>query len=905
MTIKYFLILGLSLGMLNIWAQSAATAKPADPPLPPEGIVDPMNDLRRSSSKFIDSTELEIVTPQKLYWLLKDRPAAGYFCFTELRDKEIRRSDSIPLIWADRPISERNILVASAQPGEYYPWQLGIYAPYKALYNVRLKFGDLTNEKGEKIGANAIQCFNRGGIGQDGKRFTRRIDIPQGTLQVLWSGIDIPKAASGTYRGKASLEADGAEPTIIDITLKVSAPVLENGGRNDSWRKSRMSWLNSTIGFAETPTAPYTPLTRDGLTINYLGGSVTLSPEGLPAEIVTHYDQANQLDPQITNRVLAEPITFVVETSQGIEKLKPSPIDFIKETPACLQWQVELQGEDVTVNCLAEMQFDGSIEYQMKVIADKSVEIKDIRAVFDYTDYASKYVMGLGMKGGQCPDSTVDWKWNTMLQQDRIWLGNVNAGLQIVLKDTNYKRPLVNIYYHFGRLNYPISWSNDTKGGILLTHDKKSTCVNAYSGARRLEAGERLNFNFDLLITPLKPIDLKKHFDSRTYHLNADTSNAFIPRALQAGAHWINIHHKADIYPYINYPMVDEVVPDLKHFIDSAHKEHLKVRLYYTCRELTVKTPEFWMLRSLGDEIIQDGPGNDSRTLIYPKGPRPWLIHNLRKNYIPAWYAGFLDGKYKGQLDIAVITNPVSRWNNYYLEGLNWMIHNLGIDGIYIDDCSFDGKTMRRARRILDADGQFRTVDMHTWNHMNQYAGFANSLNLSLDRLPYVDGLWVGEIFRDDNPLDFWLVEMSGIPFGLMSEMLDAHNIYRGMVFGMLPRLPWSGNPVPMWQTLDAFGIDQAKMYGYWDSRNPVSSDNALIPVTTYLRDDAAMLAIANWNNDSTQRCQIRIDTRKLGFRPTQIYLPEIDELQPAGTIDLNNEIEIPACSGHIVILKK
>lgn len=125
------------------------------------------------------------------------------------------------------------------------------------------------------------------------------------------------------------------------------------------------------------------------------------------------------------------------------------------------------------------------------------------------------------------------------------------------------------------------------------------------------------------------------------------------------------------------------------------------------------------------------------------------------------------------------------------------------------------------------------------------------------------------------------------------------------MVFGMLPRLPWSGNPVPMWKTLDAFGINQAKMYGYWDSRNPVNSDNELIPVTTYLRDDAALLAIANWDNDSTQRCHIRIDTRKLGFRPSQIYLPEINELQPAGEIDFNNEIEIPACSGHIVILKK
>ena len=95
---------------------------------------------------------------------------------------------------------------------------------------------------------------------------------------------------------------------------------------------------------------------------------------------------------------------------------------------------------------------------------------------------------------------------------------------------------------------------------------------------------------------------------------------------------------------------------------------------------------------------------------------------------------------------------------------------------------------------------------------MNPYGGYANSINLSLDRLPYVDRLWIGELFRDYNKRDFWLVEMSGIPFGLMSEMLDAHNVFRGMVFGMLPRLPWSGNPVPMWRALDAFGIDQAKM---------------------------------------------------------------------------------------------
>lgn len=900
MKIKPFFIFVLGLCLAPAMAVPVIGAPPQDQELR----VDPMAELHRDA-KFIDSTELTLVTPVQLEKLLKEKPAAGYFCFAELRDKEIRQYDSLPVIWAERPVSQRNVLVASAQPGEYYPWQLGVYAPYKKLDNIRLVFGDLTNAAGDKISAAAMQCFNMGGINQHGKPFTNTINVPKGLIQVLWSGIDIPKTASGTYRGKAVLEVDGAEPTMIDITLNVGGPVLENGGRDESWRKSRMTWLNSTIGFAETPTAPYTPLKRDGETISYLGGTVKLSADGLPASIVTNYDQANQLDRSISNEVLAKPVAFVVETSKGTEKLKPSKIEFLKQTPATLEWKVLLKGSDVEAECLAKMLFDGTINYQLKVTALRDVQVKDIRTVFDYTHYASKYIMGLGVKGGARPDSTIDWKWDTIKQQDRIWLGNVNAGMQVVFKDSNYKRPLVNIYYEFGRIRYPHSWGNDNKGGINITEQANATQVNAYSGERTLKTGEKLDFDFDLLVTPVKPIDLKAHFADRPYHLNADTSGGFIPRALKAGAKWINVHHKADIYPYINYPMVDEVVPDMKAFIAKAHANDLKVRLYYTCRELTVKTPEFWMLRSLGHEIIKDGPGNDTRTIVYPNGPRPWLVHNMRKNYIPAWYAGFEQGKYKGQLDVAVITDPESRWNNYYLEGLNWMIKNMGIDGVYIDDSSFDGETMRRARRIFDADGKRRLVDQHTWNHMNPYGGYANSINLSLDRLPYVDRLRIGELFRDYNKRDFWLVEMSGIPFGLMSEMLDAHNVFRGMVFGMLPRLPWSGNPVPMWRALDAFGIDQAKMYGYWDDRNPVRSDNELIPVTTYLRPGhSAMLSMANWDNDNAQKCRIRIDEKKLGFRPTQVYLPEIDELQPAGEIDLNGEIEIPATKGHIVILK-
>ena len=34
-----------------------------------------------------------------------------------------------------------------------------------------------------------------------------------------------------------------------------------------------------------------------------------------------------------------------------------------------------------------------------------------------------------------------------------------------------------------------------------------------------------------------------------------------------------------------------------------------KVKIYYTVRELTTHLPELWALRSLGDEVLADGPG--------------------------------------------------------------------------------------------------------------------------------------------------------------------------------------------------------------------------------------------------------------------------------------------------------
>ncbi len=65
-----------------------------------------------------------------------------------------------------------------------------------------------------------------------------------------------------------------------------------------------------------------------------------------------------------------------------------------------------------------------------------------------------------------------------------------------------------------------------------------------------------------------------------------------------------------------------------------------------------------------------------------------------------------------------------------------------------------------------------------------------------------------GEAFGYDTPPDYWLVEMSGIPFGLMGEMFEGGgNPWRGAVFGMTNRLGWQGDPQPIWKLRDDFGM--------------------------------------------------------------------------------------------------
>lgn len=251
----------------------------------------------------------------------------------------------------------------------------------------------------------------------------------------------------------------------------------------------------------------------------------------------------------------------------------------------------------------------------------------------------------------------------------------------------------------------------------------------------------------------------------------------------------------------------------------------------------------------------------------------------------------------------------MNRWHNYYVEGMNWLVDNIGIDGIYLDDVAFDRVTMKRVKKVMTKNGHPGIIDLHSANQFNDKDGFNNSANLYMEHFPYLNRLWFGEYFDyEKNKPDFFLTEVSGIPFGLMGEMLQNDgNPWRGMIFGMTNRLGWSdkSNPTHLWKAWDNFGIKGSKMIGYWVDNNPVKTDNKEVLATVYKKNNKAMVALASWASGDTS-VKLNIDWKKLGINPKKatIKAHAIEDFQEAKTFGINDAIPIAQNKGWLLVIE-
>jgi hypothetical protein len=809
--------------------------------------------------------------------LLATQPDAAWLLFPEDRTFPIRMSDDLPTRWLRSGPGDR--FQGTARPDEFYTFQVGVWAARQTVNDLQVTWGDLRNASGEVVSAAAIRCFNLGGIDWQGQSFRREVNVAAGRVQALWFGMAVPHRARGVYQGTVHLSALGLPARTVSVQVTVDGQPLSDHGDADLWRLSRLRWLDSTIAQEPTLVPPFTPVQTPGAEESrILGRTIQFADTGLPRQITCNGQS-----------LLAAPVTVALALPGGrTVTWHPGDTRVTKGDPVQVERQTEWQAEGLTGAVWSRLEFDGYLGYRVTLRADKNLRISDLRLSLPLQRAAVPYFMGLGKSGGRRPDAW-NWKWDIKRPIDMAWMGSVEAGVQLKLEGAPVETGL------------PQSWANAGQGGCRLREDGEVVRLETFTGPRELVAGAPLELRFRLLITPFKPLDTRTHWGWRVGDITAP------PEALPEIT-VRHLHHAFPENPYINYPFLTSDA--LRGLVKKHHTEGMKgVNLYYNTGLVSNYMVEMWPFRSLGTELF-----NQTKGMIYwgttaqenqAGGGYPWLMEHLGSGYVSSWRQPL----FNGETDASLVLNGKSRYDSFYLEGARWLIANSGINGIYFDGVGPDRLTMRRLARLMNAmiPGGGRR-DAHLGNNY-LYLDQRNSAgNLYMEAFPYLDSVWVGEGFDYTLGPDYWLVEVSGLPFGLPSEMLACSgtqpDYFRGMLFGMGYRPP-EARTAALWRFWDAFGIQDATMLGWWDDRCPVKPSCPEVRATTYQKAGQALLVVTSWGTTEIT-CDIQVDYRKLGLDPLRVQwrLPAVAGLQEGGMLTANAPLVLPPRGGRFIVIE-
>ncbi len=827
--------------------------------------------------------------------LVKRSGNRPFLLFPESRFRPIRMNRNIPYHWAIRTVEELNQFEDTAQKNEYLVFQIGVYAHRDLLPDIKATWSSLKGPGSAKIPSSAITCFNLEGVNQHGQPFVKTVHVAPKEVQALWFGVDIPKNAKpGLYEGTVSISAQGLGPQTVTIRLKVKNKVMADRGDGDSVRLSRLRWLNSTHAVDDLVCAPYTPVKVAGRAIQILGRTLKLDKSGLP-EQATSFIEMFRIRKTGRN-IFAAPVRFDAVKGKKVLTWKSSkPIICKNKSSGKAVFQSMQTAQGLTRKVETTVEMDGRIGVHVTLEAGKTQTLDALRLGFQLPADVSRYWLESappswevadGMKlAFDCPDQTD----KPLSSFEFAWIGDYNAGLC------------------FSIAAEPESWRQGANG-IFRQWKKDRAChIEVDTGSFLIEAGKPVTLEFAFYVTPFKPLSVE-HWDWRYYHEGADLD---IRKGLEKGAKVFTQHQGSPANPYINY--IFPVADKLKKMADFVHSNGGLFKAYNTIREQSTRTNELWMLRSLGHEILPECTANlgfesmAQLPLEYqlrnqvnePFTGQLWMCEHLVDDYHSRWHSSIKDSK--GTLlteDSSVQINGASRWSNFYIESQRWLMKNAGVDGLYLDGVTFDRASFLRVRKTLVRQKPEALIDFHgspaeVWD----FFGFG-------------DSLWFGEGADYSREDAYWLVAVSGIPFGIAGEILSGSwaNAQRGMVYGISHRYGWTTvNPSSLWKWWDSFQIKKAEMLGYWMQDCPVKTSHPSIKATAYLHKGKRLaIAVASWAKEPVA-VSLVIDWKAVGLDPAkvQISVPEVAEFQPALTPVSLNALPVDPEKGWIIEVKK
>lgn len=828
--------------------------------------------------------------------LLKSHPDAAYLVFPEDRNRPIKLLFDIPAHWAlEGP--KREIALA-ADRNEYRVFQLGIWACRDFLPNVAVRSTDLRSASGNILAADRLQCLTL--QSRIKSLYIERpkglCPVPKGQTRALWFGIDIPEdAGSGEYRGTLTVSPSGHTFTELPIRLTISNTVAPERGDHDLHCLSRLRWMESDVGLSDKVYPPYRPLTlsKANRRIRAWGHTLALNAYGLPEGLWFGRE-----------RIIASPMSLTGACA-GTRIAWRAPKWIVTEaTEGHVGWCGSARSGDVQLFVEGRMEYDGCVVVTLKVTSAKQRRIENVSLSVAWLKAHAELASGMGYRGRRDGDRL--WRQTRQAGDNfrpSLWLGSMKAGLGFV----TWVRPPSRAGMDAGN-GEADAWEDATRlDAATVTEQGGSVVMRLNLGAHNISPTKEWRMQFALRPTPVKPPD-PRHWQFRYLHKGGDfapsaddTPQSFLKdncRRLDElkalGVKRLNLHDWWG--PAFNYPWQWEGPDNLARLTAEAHKRGIFVKVYNSGRELSALAPEFWAL-------VYEG--------AHYRFPDAYKT-NPEGLYQDAWHANHLpDGLPEGWPRLppglgnehTVPVSNATRNGNFYLESMRYMTRFFGTDGAYWDGA--DGPTLghremaKRLWAIFRETNPDAAIDVHHGNSL-----LSSPMTDHMLCFPFIDSIWHGEQFDYDrfDPWT-WLVEISGLPFGIPSELLGGEEYFaRGMLFGIWPRAGWGGAGTEkqrrLWAFFDRFGIEQATLRGWWERHSGVIVSRPETVVTAFLHPkNGVLLVIASWHppitawQKQTIDVSLLLDCKTLGLPKGPLSTVDIltDE-----TLDVFQPIPLP-----------
>jgi hypothetical protein len=827
------------------------------------------------------------------------RSGGDFLVFPECQTRPIRMTHDLPYHWAVRERDQLFRFVAAAQRHEYFVFQIGVYAHRQMLANVSTTWTPLRRHAGGQVPAEAITCFNLAGIDQHGRAFARSVHVGFQQVQAMWFGIDIAAdTRPGVYEGEVTITAQDCQPQVVHLRLQVEDTVAVDRGDGDLDRMSRLRWLNSIHAQDDEVCAPYTPVRVKGRTVQILGRCLELDEGGLPTQCTSYIDMFTVRSEG--RAILAAPVRFEAwRAGRPLRWRTTRPAASRRLGSGKVRFRSEQAAAGLTRQTEVTVEMDGRIGVRLTLAASRKLDLDGLRLSVALPAEVARYwleaappswVASRSRLATVCPDATQ----KPLAEFSFAWVGDYNAGMTVSLAPS------------------PAAWLCGTDGMFRQTRSADGTCSLAVdTGALTLMAGQSLDLEFALYVTPFKPLS-PEHWGWRYCH-EGYGKDLDVRRGIEAGAKVFIQHQGSPKCPYINY--LFPVAGTLKAMADQVHAVGGRFKAYNTIREQSTRTRELWALRSLGHEILLACTGHlgyesmAQLPLEYqlrnqveePFTGQLWMCEHLGDDYHARWHSTIAaPGGPTLTEDSSLQISGASRWSNFYIESQRWLMAQAGVDGLYLDGVTFDRASFLRVRKTMVRQKPEALIDWH------------GSPADIMDFVSLVDSLWFGEGADYSREDAYWLVAVSGIPFGVPGELLQGEaSVHRGMVYGVSQRYAWVSldhvDPSGLWRWWDDFDIAQATMRGYWAADCPVQCSHPAVKATAYVHHGRRLaIALASWAPEQTD-VRIAVDWAAVGLDPVAVRVtaPEIAMFQPGLPAVSLDAVSVAPGKGWILVVER